>query len=111
MMKKITLLSLSCALAGAIPATSVAEEVLPALSQQVLTQFPQVDRNGDGKLSGREWAVVENFRGSQRARRKCQKMTLTLWAFMRMTFASFQRLPPTRNNATSLQLNHHHCDH
>ena len=59
MMKKITLLSLSCSLAGAIPATSVAEEVLPALSKQVLANFPQVDRNGDGKLSGREWLVVQ----------------------------------------------------
>ncbi|MDA9924872.1 hypothetical protein N9E25_16235, partial [Verrucomicrobiales bacterium] len=59
MMKKITILGISCALSGAFPATSVAEEVLPALSQQVLAQFPQVDRNGDGKLTGREWTFIE----------------------------------------------------
>ena len=58
-MKKITLLGISFALSGAISATSVAEEVLPALSKHVLSNFPQVDRNGDGKLNGREWTVVQ----------------------------------------------------
>lgn len=59
MKKKIALLCISCALSGAFSGTSVAEEVLPALSKQVLANFPQVDRNGDGKLTGREWTVVE----------------------------------------------------
>ena len=58
-MKKITILGISCALSGAFSATSVAEKVLPALSKQVVTQFPKVDRNGDGKLTGPEWTVVE----------------------------------------------------
>lgn len=58
-MKKVPLFTLACILIGVFPTTSVAEEALPALSKQVLTQFPQVDRNGDGKLTGREWIVVE----------------------------------------------------
>ena len=58
-MKKITVFTMACTLAGMFATTSVAEEILPALSKQVLAQFPQVDRNGDGKLTGREWAVVE----------------------------------------------------
>ena len=58
-MKKITLLGISCALLGAFSATSVGEEVLPALSKDVLAELPRVDRNGDGKLTGREWTVVQ----------------------------------------------------
>lgn len=58
-MKKVTLFALGCALSAAVPATSGAEDVLPALSQRVLAKFPQVDRNKDGKLTGREWAVVQ----------------------------------------------------
>ena len=59
MMKKITILGISCALSAAFSATAAAEEVQPALSKHVLANFPQVDRNGDGKLTGREWTFIE----------------------------------------------------
>ena len=58
-MKKQTILAITYTLVGMFPATSVADEVLPALTKRVLAKLPQVDRNGDGKLTGREWAVVE----------------------------------------------------
>lgn len=58
-MKKKTILGIFCTLVGAFPATSVAEEVLPALTKQILVKLPKVDRNGDGKLTGREWVVVQ----------------------------------------------------
>ena len=58
-MKKVAILAVACTLVGALPAISGAEEVLPALTKQILVKLPQVDRNGDGKLTGREWAVVE----------------------------------------------------
>ena len=58
-MKKQAILVITYTLVGMLPATSVADEVLPALTKRVLAKLPQVDRNGDGKLTGREWAVVE----------------------------------------------------
>ena len=58
-MKKLTILAVAYILVGMFPATSVADDVLPALTKRVLAKLPQVDRNGDGKLAGREWAVVE----------------------------------------------------
>lgn len=58
-MKKLTVFAIAGTLVGAFPDTSGAEEALPALSQQVLAKLPNADRNGDGKLTGREWAVVE----------------------------------------------------
>ena len=58
-MKKVTIQAIACTLIAAFPAASDAEEALPALSKQVLAKLPQVDRNGDGKLTGREWVVVQ----------------------------------------------------
>lgn len=58
-MKKLTILAITSTLVGMFSATSFADEVLPALTKRVLAKLPQVDRNGDGKLAGREWAAVE----------------------------------------------------
>ena len=59
MMRKKTILGIFCALAGGVPAITSAEGGLPELSERILATRPQVDRNGDGKLTGREWTVVE----------------------------------------------------
>ncbi len=58
-LKKVTTFGIFFAFVGAFPATSGAEEMLPALSEKVLIQFPKADRNGDGKITGPEWTVVQ----------------------------------------------------
>jgi len=59
MMKEITVFGMACLLAVGLPAFSGAQELLPELSEKILGQYPRADRNGDGKLSGPEWATVE----------------------------------------------------
>ena len=43
LMKKVTVLAIACTLVGVFSATSDTEEVLPALSKQVLAKLPRVD--------------------------------------------------------------------
>jgi len=59
MMKNAAIFGLLFALAAGFSAVSNAQELLPELSEKLLGQFPRADRNGDGKLSGPEWAIVE----------------------------------------------------
>lgn len=58
-MKKIAILSLSGVLLGALPMIASAEEALPAFTKEVLKRLPKSDRNGDGKLTGVEWTMVQ----------------------------------------------------
>ena len=58
-MKKLTVATIASMFIGVLANISTAEEVQPALSKHVLANFPQVDRNGDGKLTGREWIFIE----------------------------------------------------
>lgn len=59
LMKKLTVATIASTFIGVLANISTAEEVQPALSKHVLANFPQVDRNGDGKLTGREWTFIE----------------------------------------------------
>ena len=58
-MKRVTAAVLAFATMGSFPTISSAEDVLPELSKHILLQFPKVDRNGDGKLSEREWLAIQ----------------------------------------------------
>ena len=51
LMKNKTIFGILFALSVGVPPILFAEGVLPRLSERILTQFPQVDRNGDGKLT------------------------------------------------------------
>ncbi len=58
-MKQTMFFGIMSALFGALTSTANAEEVLPALSKEILAKFPKADRNGNGKIDAQEWTVVQ----------------------------------------------------
>lgn len=49
----------ACLMFILLPAAWATDELVPELSQHILKNFPNADRNGDGKLTGRELVVLQ----------------------------------------------------